>query len=58
MLVFLDKVLTIFKSDNEINIAAAKLETDQKYKPRSAKAELIRNVWLRTKSAGEKLTRE
>lgn len=55
---FLDKVLTIFKSDNEINIAAAKLETDQKYKPRSAKAELIRNVWLRTKSAGEKLTRE
>lgn len=54
----LDQILTIFKSDNEINVAAAKLETDQKYKPRSAKPELIRNLWLRTKSTSEKLTRE
>lgn len=58
VLVFLDKVLTIFKADNEINIATAKLETDQKHKPRSAKPELIRNLWLRTKSASEKLTSE
>lgn len=52
------QVLTVFKSDNEINIAAAKLETGHKYELRSAKPELITNLWLSSKSTGEKLTRE
>lgn len=52
------QVLTVFKSDNEINIAAAKQETGQKYELRSAKPELITNLWLSSKSTSEKLTRE
>jgi len=48
VLVFLNQVLAIFQSDNEINIATEQLETDQKYKPRSAKPELIGDLWLRT----------
>lgn len=58
MLVLFKQVLTVFKSDNEINIAAAKQEFGQKYKLRSAKPELITNLWLSTKSTSEKLTRE
>lgn len=52
------QVLTVFKSDNEINIAAAKQETGQKYELRSAKPELITNLWLSSKSTSAKLTRK
>lgn len=52
------QVLTLFKSDNEINTAAAKQETGQKYKLRSAKPELITNLWLSSKSTSEKLSKE
>lgn len=51
-------ILTAFKSDNEINIAAAKQETGQKSKLRSAKLELITNLWLTSKSTSKKLTSE
>lgn len=52
------QILTAFKSDNETNIAAAKQDTGQKYKLRSAKSELITNLWLSTKFTSKKLTRE
>lgn len=58
MLVLFKPILTAFKSDNEINIAAAKQETGQKSKLRSAKLELITKLWLTSKFTSKKLTSE